>query len=231
MSSKPDLVVDWCSYAAAKYAVMHWHYSRSMPTPPVLKIGVWENDAFIGAVLFSRGSCLSLGRQYGLTQIEVCELTRVALNVHDAPVSKIVGRAIKYLRNKEQGLRLIVSFADPMQQHIGAIYQAGNWVYSGQSDGYDKFRDVNGRVWHPRQVSSTGVSRQYGELRYVPKIVDCERIPQLGKYRYLYPLDRAMHRQIAPLAQPYPKKDMRPADGSAEGDQLPVGGSTPTRTL
>jgi hypothetical protein len=27
MSSKPVLKLDWCSHAAAKYAVEHWHYS------------------------------------------------------------------------------------------------------------------------------------------------------------------------------------------------------------
>lgn len=34
-----------------------------------------------------------------------------------------------------------------------------------------------------------------------------------GKHKYLYPLDKAMRKQIAPLAQPYPKKDMRPVNG------------------
>ena len=26
MSDKPVLKLDWCSHAAAKYAVEHWHY-------------------------------------------------------------------------------------------------------------------------------------------------------------------------------------------------------------
>lgn len=51
-----DLRVDWCSYQAAKYAVEHWHYSKAMPTPPAHYIGVWENAAFVGCVIFGRGS-------------------------------------------------------------------------------------------------------------------------------------------------------------------------------
>ena len=53
--SKVDLRVDWCSYEAAKYAVEHWHYSRSMPVGKLLTVGVWENGEFVGAVIYAWG--------------------------------------------------------------------------------------------------------------------------------------------------------------------------------
>lgn len=62
MCSKPVLKLDWCSHAAAKYAVEHWHYSGSLPTPPLVKVGVWEDEQFIGCVVFGRGSVQNLGR-------------------------------------------------------------------------------------------------------------------------------------------------------------------------
>ena len=212
-SPRPELRVDWCSYQAARYAVEKWHYSGSMPTPPVTCIGVWESGKYIGCVIFSRGANKNLGSFAGLTQTQVCELTRVALSRHESPVSQVVSIAIKFLHEKSPGLRLIVSYADPNQGHIGGIYQAGNWIYVGETPDSHLYKDSRGRVWHQRQVSVTGVKPQYGELRHVPKIGECEKIPQLGKHRYLYPLDRAMRRQIAPLAQPYPKRDTRPVNG------------------
>lgn len=127
-SPKPELKLDWCSYQAAKYAVEHWHYSKSMPTPPVVKIGVWEDTHFIGVVLFSRGANNNLGKPYGLEVTQVCELTRVALDNHKTPLSRIVAIAIKMLRRMAEGLRLIVSFADANMGHIGCIYQAGGRV-------------------------------------------------------------------------------------------------------
>jgi hypothetical protein len=138
--------------------------------------------------------------------------------------------AISLLRKKEKGLRLIVSFADPNQDHYGGIYQAGNWLYSGKADDYDKFQDKSGRVWHPRQVSATGTKKQYGEYRKVPKISDCKKIRTSGKYRYLYPLDRAMRKQIAPLAKPYPKRETcgQSVEGDTIGDQSIEVGSIPT---
>ena len=47
LSQKPELKLDWCSYQAAKYAVEHWHYSRSMPAGKAVRMGVWEEDEYI----------------------------------------------------------------------------------------------------------------------------------------------------------------------------------------
>lgn len=214
MSRLLKLRVAYCGYKAANYAVKFWHYSKSMPTPPVIKIGVWEDNEFIGVVLFSRGANKNLGSFVGLSDIEVCELTRVALDSHITPVTRIISLAIKLLKSKSPKLRLIVSYADPNQGHTGKIYQAGNWVYHGQTPKSFLYKDKKGRIWHQRQVSKTGVKPQYGELRTVPKIDQCEKIPQLGKYRYLMPLDKSMRKQISLLSKPYPKQIMPTADGS-----------------
>lgn len=227
--SKADLRLDWCSYQAAKYAVEHWHYSRSMPTPPVVKIGVWERESFIGAVLFSRGANNNLGKPYGLQVTEICELTRVALDNHQVPVSRIISVATRMMVKVAPGLRLVVSFADTNEGHHGGIYQAAGWVYSGQSHSTPKYY-FQGKKLEQRQVSRTGVKRQYGNLRRVPTPDDCSVVPQLDKYRYLYPLDPAMRAQIALLAKPYPKR-VRSADSGTAGDQPASGGATPTRTL
>lgn len=227
-----SLRLDWCSHEAAKYAVEHWHYSESLPTPPLVKVGVWEEDVFIGCVLFSRGANNNLGSPYGLETTEVCELTRVALNSHKTPVSKIVAVALRFLRKNSPGLRLIVSYADPNQGHIGTIYQAGGWVYVGQTPPSYKYIDRNGREWHQRQVSKSGVKPQYGEMRRVAKIDECTKVPQLGKYRYLYPLDDAMRKQIAPLAKPYPKKlRAESIDSDVPAYQAGEGGADPTSAL
>lgn len=88
-----DLRLDWCSHAAAKYAVEHWHYSRSLPGADMVKVGVWENDRFVGCVVFSRGATPNISKPFGLGKLQVCELTRVALDCHETPVSRIIAVA------------------------------------------------------------------------------------------------------------------------------------------
>ncbi len=43
------LHLDFCSHEAAKYAVMRWHYSRRMPKSKLVRIGVWEDEKFVGS--------------------------------------------------------------------------------------------------------------------------------------------------------------------------------------
>lgn len=230
MIGNAELKLDWCSYEAARYAVEHWHYSHSMPTPPILRIGVWENNKFIGVVLFSRGANKNLGNFANLSNIQVCELSRIALDRHVSTVSKILSISIKMLRAKEKGLRLIVSYADTNHNHIGSVYQANNWIYSGETPPCCLYQDKLGRVWHQRQVSVSGIKPQYGTLRIVPKIDECTKIPQLGKHRYLFPLDDDMRKKIEPLRKSYPKRGTGETDNAAQSNAQ-TGGASPTVPL
>lgn len=214
MTSKPDLLVAPCSYEAAKYAIEHWHYSKVMPAGKAVLFGVWEDKVFVGAVVFSRGASDAIGKPYKLHQTSVVELTRVALNKHGSQVSKIVTTAIRKLKQQSPGLRMLISYADPSEGHVGAIYQAMNWIYTGTTSPDYAVIDRNGKRWHSRMVSKTGYKISFGEVRRVIRPDEGERVNLPGKHRYLYPLDRAMRRQIEPLAQPYPKKlDARPVNG------------------
>jgi hypothetical protein len=205
-SSKSELRVDWATHAAAKYACEHWHYSKSVPVPPLVKVGVWESGVFIGVVVFSRGATPSLLKPYGLSQTQGCELTRIALASHAAPVSRIARLAIAFLKKRNTGLRLIVSFADPDEGHHGGIYQAGNWIYSGKSSPSVEYLDANGKRWHARMVKQKGWTTVNGIVRKTLKPDQCSKIIKPGKHRYLMPLDPGMRAKILPLAQPYPKR-------------------------
>lgn len=221
-----ELRLDWCSHKAAEYACKSWHYSKTLPVPPLVKVGVWENKRYIGCILFSRGASPDLMKPYGLTQTQGCELTRVALTSHDSPVSRIMAQAIRMMKRENPKLRLIVSFADQSKGHHGGIYQATNWIYAGMSaPSVEYWKD--GKRWHTRQLSEKGYTIQFGAKRVVPKPSDCEKIKVPGKHRYLMPLDAEMKDRILPLAKPYPKRVKQ----ANEGVQPSSGGAAPTHTL
>lgn len=200
-----SLRIDYVDHAAVAYACRHWHYSKSVPPQPHVRFGVWEDGEFKGVVLYARGASSNLLKPYGLDTTEGAELVRVALTEHETPVTRIVAITIKMLRRQCPGLRLIVSFADPAQGHVGGIYQGGNWIYAGQSAPSNVYRDKNGKLWHQRMVSERGWNFVYGKKKAVVKPSDCEIIKQPGKYRYLMPLDDEMRKQIEPLRREYPK--------------------------
>jgi hypothetical protein len=118
VSDKPVLRVDWCSHEAAKFAVEHWHYSRTMPVSKRAHLGVWEGGEFIGAVIFAWGANPNLAKAYGLAMTQCAELVRVALKLHKTPVSRILAVCVKMIRGQSEGLRLIVSYADTREGHL-----------------------------------------------------------------------------------------------------------------
>ena len=217
--SKADLRVDWATHEAARYACEHWHYSKSVPVPPLVKVGVWENEKYIGVVIFSRGASSNLMKPYGLGQDEGAELTRVALCAHKSPVSRIVKIAMLFLKKANTNLRLVVSFADPHYGHHGGIYQAGNWIYVGDTQSGVEYWHNSKRL-HSRQVSEKGWNIQQGKKRKTVKPSDCKVVRTRGKHRYIMPLDDAMRAQILPLAKPYPKRTMQAHAPEASSDAL-----------
>jgi hypothetical protein len=203
LSNKPSLRIDWCSYDAAKYAVRHWHYSRSLPCSKTARLGVWEDSKFIGVVVFAWGANRHLAGEYRLKMTECVELCRIALDKHSTPVSRIISIAIKMLKREMPGIRLLVSYADLNQGHEGKIYQASNWLFVGLT-GYEGGITLNGKLTHRRTINS-----KYGtsDIQWLRKCIDPKAARYAGKpkFKYLLPLDQEVTERIKSLSKRYPK--------------------------
>jgi hypothetical protein len=94
-------------------------------------------------------------------------------------------------------VKLLISFADQNQNHLGIIYQATNWYYTGEAKSTPKY-NLNGRIIHQRQLGSLGYS-----VKNCHSIMNKERMK--NKYRYIYPLDKSLIPLCKSLSKPYPK--------------------------
>ena len=202
-----SLNINWATHEAARYACETWHYSQCLPAGKTVKIGVWENGSFIGCVIFSRGANASLGKPYGFTQLESCELTRVALDKHSTPVTRIVSIALKFLKRHNPGIKLVISFADTEQGHHGGIYQGGNWIYSGMTKSADEYL-VFGKRMHGRSMRAT-----WGTHVGKPFI---KIVRGSTKHRYLMALDDSTRKMILQFQKPYPKRASSKGDVASE---------------
>jgi hypothetical protein len=201
-----------------------------MPDPKSAKVGVWENDKYIGCIIFSRGvGSTNISKTLKIKSIEIVELSRVALANHDAPVTRIIAIAIRIIKKQFPKLKILVSYADENHGHLGVIYQAGGWVYTGKSAAVALYKKANGEYIHDRACSSTGYKRQFGAIKKVPNRKDLTRIEQLPKWRYMMPLDPEMKKQIEHLRKPYPKRAGSIHDAPAH--QAGEGGEAPTPAL
>lgn len=220
----PVLKIDWATYDAAKYAVEMWHYSRCLPTGKTVKIGVWENSIYIGVVIFSYGANNNAAKHFNLTQFEVCELTRVALNKHKTPVSRILAISLKFLKKQSPGIKVVFSYADKTNQdHIGTIYQANGWIYIGERKTSDKgaYYVINGKKIHGRSARA-----KYGNERNFPP--GWKHVSSQTKYLYVKILNS--NYKLKHKICDYPKRASS-KDNVASGFHPEEGGAIPTDAL
>jgi hypothetical protein len=195
-----------------------------MPTGKIVKIGVWENDKFIGCVLYSYGANNNAAKSFNLKQHECCELTRVALTKHETPVSKILAISLILLKKKCPGLKIIFSYADKSDQnHIGTIYQANGWLYLGERTTSNKgaYYLINGKQIHGRSARA-----KYGSEKRFPlgwKHVD-------SKTKYLYVKILHSHYCLNHATYSYPKRASSVESGTISYQEI-GGGESPTDAL
>ncbi len=200
---------------AVRYACLKFHYARSVPVN-TLGYNVFNNDdEWCGVVLFGWGANRHIAGEYGLVQGECMELVRVALNGKQEMTSQCVAAALKALKKDCPLCQLVVSYADCDQNHLGTIYQAGNWIYVGtvKENKKDCSWMIKGKRWHGRTVSdlikSKGGLKGLSREQFLRKFFDSDAYEYVtkGKRKYLMSMNKNMRKRILPLAKPYPKED------------------------
>jgi hypothetical protein len=112
---------------------------------------------------------------------------------------------------------VLISYSDLNFGHHGYIYQATNWIYTGESAGRNTFVDKNGKEIHEKTIFD-----RYGTNKM--EILSKEgftRRQKLGKHRYFYFLgnEKEKKEMVYELSkkyriQKYPKGDNKRYDAS-----------------
>lgn len=130
----------------AKDMIIKYHYTHAW-TSARYCLGVYyrmdEADQFgnydklIGCAIygFPVGAKAPTSVCEGLSKDNILELTR--LFVHDGYGSNIESNALsktfQWIKDNDKNIKVLISYADNGQGHVGGIYQATNWRYEGVS--------------------------------------------------------------------------------------------------
>ena len=112
--------------------ILNIHYAKRWPSISYA-YGLFDNGELIGIVTY--GSPPSNGIRIGLAGKEnsdkILELNRLCLKYNRKnEASFLVAKSLKMLPKG----KIIISFADTSQGHIGYVYQASNFKYCGLSE-------------------------------------------------------------------------------------------------
>lgn len=190
---------------AIKYACLHFHYAKCVPSVSY-GYNVYQDGEWCGVILFGLGATPNIASPFGCVQGEVLELVRVALNGKQKTTSECVAAALKKLHDDAPQIKIVVSYADADQNHVGTIYQATNWIYLGkQNEGQRSAFIIHGKKTHPRTIGSAGGVQS---IKWVRENLDPNAVEfyTKGKEKYIFVFNKRNRKEWAKQAKPYPKK-------------------------
>lgn len=134
------------SSSVAKEIIVKKHYTHAW-TACRYSLGIFyktdevnalgDNEKLIGCLVygFPVGARAANSVSDAITKDNILELTR--LYCDDGYGSNIesyaLGQSFKWFRENDKMIKILISYADNGQEHLGGIYQATNWIYQGMN--------------------------------------------------------------------------------------------------
>ena len=142
--------------------------------------GLFENDELIGVVMYGTPPSSTLRECCGKDHIkDVTELSRLWIKdgTEKNVESYLVGNTLKKVKKP-----IIISYADSTEGHIGKIYQATNFIYTGLSKAGFYYQipenpNVHFNYTICGKLSWEEIWKKYPNLK---------KVPRNRKHRYIY---------------------------------------------
>jgi hypothetical protein len=191
------------------------HYAKRIPQI-MFAFGLYEDDRLMGVVTYgipaSPSLCMGIcGKEYS---DKVLELNRVCLQSNDKnQASFLVANSIKLLPKPS----IVVSYADTGQGHVGYVYQATNFIYTGLSANRVDWT-VKGLEHKHSKTLSDGMTLESIKEKYGDDFYYAERS---RKHRYIYfhgdkRQKKLMNQLLKYKTEPYPKGDSKKYDSGKQ---------------
>jgi len=200
--------IDWNVLAIPHSATHTWllnkHYAKRIPSI-VHAYGVFVDNVTQGVITYGipASPTLTMGVCGEEHKDKVVELHRLAiLEGHDENLtSYFVAQTLKMLPKPS----IVVSYADTSMGHVGYVYQATNFMYTGLSAKHGMWREIGKNMHHRHVTRQYSLSERMESDRF--EMVDGPR-----KHRYIYITGTRKDKKILKNAlkykvQPYPKGD------------------------
>ena len=193
---------------AAALLVRH-HYLHAMCAGVRLCFGVFAQGQLLGVLALNAGPIGGPRLVAGASTRDCLSLARLWL-ADELPrnsESRVLALLVRALR-QHTSVRFLLSYADPAVApggvpHVGYVYQAAGWLYTGLSEPQPFFDLGDGRRLHTRSVASVWGTHSKPFLERHGLTV--RAVPTLGKHRYLCFVDPSWRARLRAPVLPYPK--------------------------
>lgn len=182
------------------------HYAKRMPQI-MFAFGLYEDENLIGVITYgipaSPSLCMGIcGKEYS---DKVLELNRICLEKNGKnQASFLVAKSMQMLPKPT----IVVSYADTAQGHVGYVYQASNFLYTGLSANRVDWTVKGQEHKHSKTISDgktlEDIKTEHGDDFYY--------VERSRKHRYIYFVGSKkekslMNQKLNYKIEPYPKGD------------------------
>jgi len=222
----PKLEIKLIDNRVAAPIIIRNHYSHTFPAGTMLAFGVFHEGALRGACCFGKGAAPEYVKLVeGTKRDEYLELTRLWL--HDSlpknSESFVIGFCLRFIKKHAPKIKWIISYADKNHNHLGTIYKATNFVYTGLGGKTDALI-LKGKRIHRRTIG-----RRFGtsDLKFFKKHgIEFEKTIEKGKHRYFYFLHSACREKLKLPILTYPalvvQEEEQPSFQGETGGAIPT---------
>lgn len=204
------------SFEAAPW-LLKKHYAKRIPSISYA-FGLYESGVLVGVCTYGTPSAAPL--RDGVAGPEnakyVLELNRLCIDstIKNA-ASMLVGRSLQMLPKPS----IVVSYADTEQEHVGYVYQACNFIYTGLSAKRTDWKIKGMEHLHGQTIADisrgcTGSRADFMRQKFGSDFYLEDR-PRKHRYIYVTGKNKKLQSSIRYAKEPYPKGATKRYDASA----------------
>lgn len=192
--------------------ILNIHYAKRWPSISYA-FGLFEGSVLVGVVTYGSppSPTLTKGIDGEEFKQDVLELNRLCLkNNKPNEASLLVGRSLKLLPKN----RIVVSFADTSQEHIGYVYQATNFIYCGLSAKRTDYKVRGLEHLHTKALTNKVQHIEGSKIEALRAMFgdDLSLVQRPRKHRYIFICGTKYYknkvlRNLRYRIEPYPKKN------------------------
>ena len=194
--------------------LLNIHYAKRIPSISYA-FGLYINNELFGIVTYGTpaSSSLRVGVAGKENQKYVLELNRLVFKKEiKNGASILISKSFKYLPKPS----IIVSYADMEQGHVGYVYQACNFIYTGLSAKRTDWKIKGMEHLHGQTIADMSRNVIGSRVEYMKKTYgsDFYLKERSRKYRYVYILGNKyekayLKKQLLYKEEKYPKGDTK----------------------
>jgi hypothetical protein len=216
-----NLSVKKTTLAECKDLILNKHYAKRSPCVS-FAYGLYFGDELLGCCTFGKPASYTLcdgvcGKAYSKI---VWELNRLVLYSNEKNhASFLVSGSIRLMPKPS----VIVSFADTAAGHVGTVYQASNFIYTGVSPAQKYYKlkttEESGGYRRRARMAKSRIISEYG-----PEFV--EEYFSTPKHRYVYihasgGVKKQLLSALRYTQRPYPKRQENFSGENLAGGSFP----------